>query len=271
MIIGLGTDIVNIKRVSEKIANRVLTEIEKKEKLNAQYIAGRFSLKESFFKALGTGIDGNSFKDISILNNKRGKPYVILHKDFGGFNFCHISLSHDTFAFSTVILERQFGKVFLGLGTNIGNKEKNLIDALTLLEKRNLKILKVSSIYVTKPYGYTEQDDFYNIVVEIDTDLSPLKLLNKLLKIENDMGRKRTIKWGPRIIDIDILFYGNLVVDMENLKVPHYDFEKRSFFVVPMAEILENFKHPVANVSMKSFAESFEKDWEVIHWNLKSY
>ncbi|ABR31697.1 7,8-dihydro-6-hydroxymethylpterin-pyrophosphokinase [Thermosipho melanesiensis] len=269
MIVGIGIDIIDIGRISLKIADRILTGLEKGKKLNAQYLAGRFSLKEAFFKALGTGLNGNSFKDISILNNDEGKPYIVLHKDFEGFNFCHVSLSHDTFALSNVILEKRQGNVFLGIGTNLGEKEKNLSTALDYLEKVGIKILKTSSIYITKPYGYTNQDNFYNIVVEIDTVLSPKKLLECLLKIEKNMGRKRTIKWGPRIIDIDILFYGNLVIDLEKLKIPHYDFVNRDFFVVPMVEISKDFVHPKFGKTIESLMGNFEKNWEVIDWKLR--
>ncbi|QTA38136.1 2-amino-4-hydroxy-6-hydroxymethyldihydropteridine diphosphokinase [Thermosipho ferrireducens] len=272
MITGIGTDITRISRVNFRIGKRVLTEKEKiARKNNAQYIAGRFSLKESFFKALGKGIGSHSFKDISFLNNSEGKPYLVLHKDFEGFNFCHVSLSHDDYAFSTVILEKLEGKIFLALGSNIGNKEENLTKALELLKDAGITILTVSNIYETKPYGFTQQDNFFNIVVEVETHLSPMQLLKTVLSIEKKMGRKREIKWGPRNIDIDILFYGNLVVELDNLTIPHYDFENRNFFIVPMNEIAPSYKHPVTNISIKDYYENLDKkDQEVKNWTLKN-
>lgn len=273
MIIGIGNDISEISRFDLKIASRILTELElsNKSNISAQYLAGRFSLKESFFKALGTGINGNSFKDVSFLNNSNGKPYAVLHKDFKGFNFCHVSLSHDKFAISNVMLEKIAGKIFLALGSNLGNKEENLKNAIYLLEKNEIKVLKVSRLYITKPYGYLEQDDFLNIVIEVDTEFSPLELLNKILKIEKEMGRKREIKWGPRNIDIDILFYGNLVVELENLKIPHYDFHNRAFFIAPMYEIAREFIHPISNMKMEDYFSLLERDWEVTNWKMKKY
>ncbi|EKF48902.1 2-amino-4-hydroxy-6-hydroxymethyldihydropteridine pyrophosphokinase [Thermosipho africanus H17ap60334] len=270
MIVGLGNDIVEINRFDLKLVDRILTDIEKEnKKLNAQYLAGRFSLKESFFKAIGTGISNNSFKDISFLNNKNGKPYFVMHKDFKGFNFCHIALSHDKFANSMVVLEKIKGKIFLGLGSNIGNREENLKKALEYIENFGINILRVSSIYITKPYGYLEQDDFFNIAVEVDTDLSPFELLNTIMEIERIMKRKREIKWGPRNIDIDILFYGNLVVENENLKIPHYDFKNRDFFIAPMYEIAKDFVDPIFDMSMNEYYSKLEKNWEVINWQMK--
>ncbi|MBO8160026.1 MAG: 2-amino-4-hydroxy-6-hydroxymethyldihydropteridine diphosphokinase [Thermosipho sp. (in: Bacteria)] len=269
MIVGLGNDILEIQRVNVEIERRILTDLEKnKRKLDAQYIAGRFSLKEAFFKALGTGIGGNSFKDISFLNNENGKPYAVFHKEFDGFNFCHVSLSHDEYVISTVILEKVEGNIFLGLGSNIGDKEKNLRVALKKLKANGLRLVNVSSLYITEPYGYVEQDVFYNIVVEIDSNLPYLKLLNLILKIENEMGRKRLKKWGPRNIDIDILFYGNLVVEMADLKIPHYDFENRDFFIAPMYELSEEFKHPISMKTMRDYYVNLKEKWKKIDWSL---
>ncbi|SHH39157.1 2-amino-4-hydroxy-6-hydroxymethyldihydropteridine diphosphokinase [Thermosipho atlanticus] len=271
MIVGIGNDILNIKRINLKIERRILTDLEKDNgKLSAQYLAGRFSLKESFFKAIGTGLGENSFKDVSFVNNKFGKPYAVFHKDFKGFNFCHVSLSHDDYVFSTVLLERVKGKIFLGLGSNLGQREENLKNALEEIQKNNIEIISISSLYITKPYGYKEQDDFYNIVIEIDTDLSPTNLLNTLLYIEKKMGRRREIKWGPRNIDIDILFYGNLVVDLPNLKIPHYDFENRDFFIAPMYEISKDFVHPISSKKMFEYFSNLSINWRKLEWNLKN-
>jgi len=270
LIIGIGNDIVEIKRINLKLEKKILTEFEKKDKkIDAQYLAGRFSLKEAFFKALGTGIGENSFKDVSFINNIKGKPFCVFHKDFLGFNFCHVSLSHDLFAISSVILEKVEGKVFLGLGSNMGDKIRNLTDALCELNLKGIKILKVSSLYKTKPYGLSNQEDFLNIVIEIDTDLSPYQLLETVLEIEKKMGRVRKIKWGPRNIDIDILFYGNLVVDLPELKIPHYDFENRDFFIVPMAEISSDFCHPIHAKKISEYSFKLKKNWEKIDWEYK--
>jgi len=250
LIIGIGNDIVDISRIDLKLAERILTNEEKtnKNKVTQEYIAGRFALKESLFKAIGTGLNGHSFKDISFLNREDGSLYIKIHRyhaaKFGTYNFVHITLSHDKFAIANTILEKEQGKIFLAIGTNLGDRENNIKKAIKELEYIS-KIVKISSIIETKPYGKTDQPDFLNCVVEIDTELPPDKLMETLLEIEKKLGRVRTEKWGPRIIDLDILFYGNLVIRNELLTVPHYDFQNRDFFINPMKEIAPNFVHPI--------------------------
>lgn len=126
--------------------------------------------------------------------------------------------------------------ILLGLGSNIGNREKNILTALQLLSEA-VKIIKVSSIYETEPVGFKNQPKFLNIVVSIDTNLSPQNLLKNCLEIEASMGRKRLIHWGPRLIDIDILTYNNIYIDEENLKIPHPFITERKFVLVPIEEI----------------------------------
>ncbi len=250
MIIGIGNDIVDISRVGLKLSERILTEEEKinKAKVTQEYLAGRLALKESFFKALGTGLNGHSFKDISFLNREDGSLYIKIHKypmtKFGTYNFVHATLSHDKFAMANTILEREQGKTFIAIGTNLGDRENNIKKAIKELEYIS-KIVKISSIIETKPYGKTDQPDFLNCVVEIDTEFPPDKLMETLLEIEKKLGRVRTEKWGPRIIDLDILFYGNLIIRNELLTIPHYDFQNRDFFINPMKEIAPNFLHPI--------------------------
>ena len=130
--------------------------------------------------------------------------------------------------------------ILLGLGSNIGNREENILTALQLLSKV-VKILKISSIYETEPVGFKNQPKFLNVVVSIDTKLLPQELLANCLEIEAAMGRKRLIHWGPRLIDIDILTYNKLNIDEENLKIPHPYIGERKFVLIPMAEINPNF------------------------------
>ncbi|MFN3692165.1 MAG: 2-amino-4-hydroxy-6-hydroxymethyldihydropteridine diphosphokinase [Fervidobacterium sp.] len=278
MIVGIGNDVLEISRLNLKLVERILTneEIQNAKKLTQEYLAGRFVLKESYFKALGTGINGNSFKDISFLNKKDGSLYAKLSKyvkpKYGTYNFMHITLSHDVFAVGNVILEKNVGNVYIALGTNLGNRHQNIKKALEYLKEVG-NIVKVSSIIETKAYGKTDQPDFLNCVVELDTNIPPLPLLKKLLEIEHTMGRIRTEKWGPRIIDLDILFYGNLVLNLSekskvsqstseevhefNLTVPHYDFENREFFVLPMTEIAPYFVHPISGLTMEDYSKNF--------------
>lgn len=255
MIIGIGNDILDISRVDTKLERRILTKWEKEKKnISQEYLAGRFALKESYFKALYTGFSGNSFQDISFLNREDGSIYLAHHRyvssKVGVYNFAHVSLSHDKCAYATVILEKVYGKVYIGLGSNLGDRKENIQTALRRLETTS-HIVKVSEIIETEPYGKTDQPSFLNCVVEIDTNLTPDELLENLLNIEKEMGRVRLEKWGPRVIDLDILFYGNLVIKNERLTIPHYDFEKRIFFVKPMNEIAPDFVHPISLKSMK--------------------
>ena len=121
-------------------------------------------------------------------------------------------------------------KVWIALGSNMGEGRKNLDLAIKMMNERGVLVEKVSTYIETEPYGYTEQDSFVNAVCIAETKLSPRELLEVLLKIELDMGRVRIIKWGPRIIDLDILFYEDLIIDEEDLKVPHIEIQKGLLF-----------------------------------------
>lgn len=136
-------------------------------------------------------------------------------------------------------------KVWIALGSNMGEGRENLDLAIKMMNERGVLVEKVSTYIETEPYGYTEQDNFVNAVCITETKLSPRELLEVLLKIELDMGRVRIIKWGPRIIDLDILFYEDLIIDEEDLKVPHIEIQKRSFVLEPMNEISPDKIHPV--------------------------
>lgn len=129
-------------------------------------------------------------------------------------------------------------KVFIGIGTNIGDRKDNLNKAIKLLgENEKTLIKKVSSIYETAPVGYLDQAAFLNIVAEIETILDPFELMAFTASIEKAMGRERLIKWGPRIIDLDILLYENQVVKTENLIIPHPRIRERAFVLIPLMEI----------------------------------
>ena len=141
-------------------------------------------------------------------------------------------------------------KVWIALGSNMGGGRKNLDLAIKMMNERGVSVKKVSTYIETEPYGYTEQDNFVNAVCIAETKLSPRELLEVLLKIELEMGRVRIIKWGPRIIDLDILFYEDLIIDEEDLKVPHIEIQKRSFVLEPMNEISPDKIHPVFKKSV---------------------
>lgn len=143
-------------------------------------------------------------------------------------------------------------EIFLGLGTNLGDREENLIRCLGALGAvENLKLVRISSIYETEPVGVTDQPDFLNMVVEIDTSLSPIELLLSVKKIEKELGRKKTYRWGPRLIDIDILAYKDLILEEKELFIPHQRLAERLFVLIPLREITPFFRHPKTKEPVK--------------------
>ncbi len=128
--------------------------------------------------------------------------------------------------------------VYLSLGSNIGDRKANIMNAIDQINTMDgVKVIKISSLYNTNPIGKTDQPDFMNCAVKIETNINPHTLLEYLLDIEKLMGRVRAERWGPRIIDIDILLYDNLNIDTNNLKIPHPLMTERAFVMVPLAEI----------------------------------
>jgi len=134
--------------------------------------------------------------------------------------------------------------VFIGLGSNKGNREKNIAKAVELLGESGQKILKKSSLYETEPYGYKKQRNFFNAVVKIQTKLPPLELHKLCVKIEKKIGRTGSFRWGPREIDLDILLFGKRVIENRRLTIPHYDLHNRDFVLTPLLEIAPDFSHP---------------------------
>lgn len=126
---------------------------------------------------------------------------------------------------------------YLALGANIGDKEENLRRAVALLREGGCEVTAASSLYITKPVGLIDQPDFLNAVIRIKTALDSHDLLDLCRRIEQIMGRKRTILWGPRVIDIDILLYEDVVLDEKELVIPHPRMLERAFVMVPLAEI----------------------------------
>ncbi len=150
-------------------------------------------------------------------------------------------------------------KAYISIGSNIGEREKNCLRAIELMEKEHITVIKQSSIYETEPWGVNNQPLFLNMVIEIETDLTPLELLKVLKDIEKKMGRVNSYHWGPRIIDLDILLFDNLIINMDNLIIPHPFLHERDFVLRPLKEIAQEIKHPVLNKSVDELFRDLHK------------
>ena len=133
---------------------------------------------------------------------------------------------------------KNLNSIYLSLGSNIGDRTDNLTKAILELSKK-MKIVKSSSIYETEPLLFENQNSFLNMILEVDYKGSPDQLLESIKIIENDMGRESTFRYGPRLIDIDIIFFNNYEVVQDNLTIPHYDWKNRLFVIEPLYEVLE--------------------------------
>tara|TARA_A100000171_G_C2137977_1_gene151957 strand:+ start:162 stop:653 length:492 start_codon:yes stop_codon:yes gene_type:complete len=145
--------------------------------------------------------------------------------------------------------------IYLLLGTNLGDREKNLQIAKEQLTAHQLTIKKESSIYETAAWGIENQPSFLNQVVTVDSDKNPERVLVIINIIEGLMGRIRNLKWAQRLIDIDILYYGNSVIDKPKLKVPHPEIQNRRFTLAPLVELAPNFKHPISGKTQLEMLE----------------
>lgn len=149
---------------------------------------------------------------------------------------------------------------YLGLGSNVNDRPGMIARATVCLASRgDIVIRKLSRFYLTRPWGEQDQEDFVNAAAEVETHLSPLGLLEAAKAVERGLGRRPTYKWGPREIDIDILFYGAEVVKREDLRIPHPRLRERAFVLVPLAEIAPDLVDPETGVSMAAYLEEIEK------------
>lgn len=159
-----------------------------------------------------------------------------------------------------VEITRKWHRVYLSLGSNIGNKRKNLLEAIRKIgELENTEVVKSSTILETEPFGYLEQDNFLNACLEVKTLMTAQEFLKEILQIELDMGRVREIKWGPRIIDIDILFYDKEIIEEDNLAVPHPWICEREFVLDPLSEIAPNYIHPLEKKTITMLARKLKE------------
>jgi len=147
-------------------------------------------------------------------------------------------------------------QVFLGLGSNMGDRNEYLQKAIKALEYvPEITVINLSSIYETEPFGGITQDKFLNMVIKIETTLIPDKLLEVTMAIEKELDRVRTVRWGPRTIDIDILLYGNEVISTRDLTIPHPGITERDFVLVPLLEVDSDIKLP-SGEPLKNFLKT---------------
>ncbi len=206
----------------------------------------RFNLLETLSRAIASKIAGMSDKieKVFVKIEKTSPPikeniesagvmYTLKKEDSGNNSGDKMGSSRD---------EKVY--VYMSLGSNVGNKENNLRKAVGLIGRNpNINIIKVSSIYQTEPMYYRNQDYFYNIVLkaEVNKDVSPFEMLGYLKGVEYSFGRKKGKKYGPRIIDIDLLYYGEMFIDSDFLTIPHSGIEERNFVLIPLSEISPEF------------------------------
>jgi len=147
---------------------------------------------------------------------------------------------------------------YIGIGSNLGYREDNCERAIKLLIANGIMVTKRSSMAETEPWGVKEQPNFINMAVEIKTGLTPEELLRLLKNIEVDVGRLPTSHWGPRIIDLDILLYDDVIMETPDLEIPHPGISEREFVLKPLAEIAPDKMHPVLKKSVKKLLEEVD-------------
>ncbi len=154
----------------------------------------------------------------------------------------------------------------LSLGSNVGDRLNYLTLSRTAIYKYIGSIQLSSSIYETEPWGVDNQDSYLNQVVAVQTDQKPNELLKNIHLIERELGRIRREHYGPRTIDIDILYYGERIIDIENLKIPHPHIQKRRFILVPLSEILPQMQNPLLKITNQELLDMVKDEGKVTKW-----
>ena len=161
----------------------------------------------------------------------------------------------------SVHVERSWHRTYIATGSNMGDSVDLIHNALENLDAdENCRVLSTSKMYRSKAYGGVDQDDFYNSVFCMDTLYSPLELLTRLQQEEREAGRERLIKWGPRTLDLDILYYDDIILERDHLRIPHVDMCNRDFVLLPLAEIAPYKRHPILGLTTLEMLGKAEGD-----------
>ncbi len=156
-------------------------------------------------------------------------------------------------------------RAFLGLGSNVGDSRALLATAVAGLEgTAGVRVVGLSRLYRTAPVDLEDQPDFLNLVVEMSTSLGPFELLDEAERLEREAGRERTVRWGPRTLDVDVLWYDGILIDEERLQVPHPRMEERRFVLEPLAELAPQLVLPSGRSVLEALADTLEQAVEVL-------
>lgn len=159
----------------------------------------------------------------------------------------------------SIEIERGWHQVFVAIGSNLGDRKKFLDEGINALkENKDCIVEQVSEILVTKPYGVTEQPEFLNGMIKLKTLLNPEELLELLHQIEKESGRERLVHWGPRTLDLDIIFYDDCIIDTKDLQIPHIDMQNREFVLKPFVELAPYVRHPLLHKTVTQLLDELK-------------
>lgn len=214
------------------------------------HLVNRF-LKEHTYKLIETAAEKTAeqilfhFPLVQSLDLEIRKPKAPIGLPFGSVS---------------VKIHRGWKKVYLGIGSNLGDKEAYMENAVSRLKAdKKIRAVRTSDWIVTKPYGGVEQDDFLNGALSLETLYSPSELLHLLQSVEKEAGRERKIHWGPRTLDLDILFYEDFISDEAELMVPHPDMQNREFVLRPLDQLCPYYEHPLLHKTVRQMLKELEE------------
>lgn len=167
-------------------------------------------------------------------------------------------------SYAGVEIERFWHKAFIGIGSNMGDKNANIKKAIQKMETDSVRVVQVSPFYETKPMGPVEQENFINCAAEIKTILTPAELMKFLLDMETEMKRERKVKWGPRTIDLDVLLFDDLILSLDEIIIPHPRMHERLFVLIPLNDIAPNIVHPLLRKRIIEIKSEVEKIQDMI-------